>query len=137
MYRTIVKSEIYPLTITRARLHSADSITIDADLFDAADLRPGEQVAIACSTNGARLETYAVKGERGTGIVALSGPAVHLIRTGDQIAIASYASILDSDAASVRRRVIVVDRHNRHIDPDGPTVRISAGNHACPGALPA
>ena len=115
MYRTMLKSEIHTLTVSCALLHCADSITIDADLFDAADLRAGERVTIVCSTNGARLETYAIKGERGTGIVALNGAAVHLIRTGDRVAIASYASIPDAESLSFRPSVVIVDDHNKPI----------------------
>ena len=115
MYRTMIKSEIYTLTVSRALLHPMDSITIDADLVDAADLRPGERVTILSCDNGARVETCVVRGERGSGIVAVNGPAVHLIRTGDRVCIASYAAIPDAESRSFRPSVVIVDDHNRPI----------------------
>jgi aspartate 1-decarboxylase len=117
MYRTLLKSEIRNVTVTGAHLHCSGSVTIDADLCEAADLTHGERVAVLNSTNGARLETYVVEGERGTGIIAVNGAAAHLVRTGDTVAIASYATISDAAATRYRPRIVTVDAHNRRVPP--------------------
>ena len=75
MMRTMLKSKIHRATVTQADLHYVGSVTIDEDLLDAADLLPGEQVAIVDVTNGARLETYVIPGERGTGVIGINGAA--------------------------------------------------------------
>jgi len=75
--RTMLKSKIHRATVTQADLHYVGSVTLDADLMEAADLLPGEQVAILNITNGARLETYVIEGERGSGVVGINGAAAH------------------------------------------------------------
>ena len=93
MLRTMLKSKIHRATVTQADLHYVGSVTIDADLMDAADLLPGEQVAIVDVTNGARLETYVIEGERGTGVIGINGAAAHLVHEGDLVIIISYATL--------------------------------------------
>lgn len=117
MQRTMLKSEIRTATVTHALLHREDSITIDADLFDAADLRPGERVTVVCRSNGARLETHATRGAAGAGTISVNGAAVHFIRAGDQISIASYASMTDEQTLSFAPSIVIVDASNRHVDP--------------------
>ncbi len=85
----MLKSKIHRATVTQADLHYVGSITIDADLMDAADLLPGEQVAVLDITTGARLETYAIEGERGSGVVGINGAAAHLVRPGDLVIVVS------------------------------------------------
>ncbi len=113
MYRTMFKSKIHRATVTQADLHYVGSITIDADLMDAADLLPGEQVAVVDVTNGARLETYVIEGERGSGVIGINGAAAHLVHTGDLVIVISYASVPDAEAKAFVPTVVHVDVDNR------------------------
>lgn len=112
MYRTMFKSKIHRATVTQADLHYVGSITIDADLLDAADLLPGEQVSVVDITNGARLETYVIEGARGTGVIGINGAAAHLVHPGDMVIVISYASLPDAEAKAFQPRVVLVDAHN-------------------------
>jgi aspartate 1-decarboxylase len=120
MFRTMLKSKIHRATVTQADLHYVGSVTIDADLLDAADLLPGEQVAIVDITNGARLETYVIEGERGSGIIGINGAAAHLIHAGDLVIIISYATMETNDAKAYEPRVVFVDKDNKiqHLGDD-------------------
>ncbi|WP_326718968.1 MULTISPECIES: aspartate 1-decarboxylase [unclassified Streptomyces] len=124
MMRTIFKSKIHRATVTQADLHYVGSVTIDADLMDAADLLPGELVHIVDVTNGARLETYVIEGERGSGVIGINGAAAHLVHPGDLVIIISYAQVSDAEARELRPRVVHVDRDNRIValgaDPSEP-----------------
>lgn len=111
--RTMFKSKIHRATVTQADLHYIGSVTIDADLLDAADLLPGEQVAIVDITNGARLETYVIPGERGSGVIGINGAAAHLVHPGDLVIIISYAQMDNATARSYEPRVVHVDAGNR------------------------
>src|SRR5699024_759976 len=91
MFRTMLKSKIHRATVTHADLHYVGSVTVDAELMKAADLYEGEQVAIVDVTNGARLETYVITGEPGTGVIGINGAAAHLIDPGDIVILISYA----------------------------------------------
>ena len=113
MYRTMFKSKIHRATVTQADLHYVGSITIDADLLDAADLLPGEQVAVVDITNGARLETYVIEGERGSGVIGINGAAAHLVHPGDMVIVISYASMPDAEAKAYVPKVVQVDGANR------------------------
>ena len=101
MFRTMLKSKIHRATVTQADLHYVGSVTVDADLLDAADLLPGEQVAIVDVTNGARLETYVIPGERGSGVIGINGAAAHLVHPGDLVILISYAQMDDARGADV------------------------------------
>jgi aspartate 1-decarboxylase len=116
MYRTMLKSKIHRATVTQADVHYVGSVTIDADLMEAADLLPGEQVAIVDVTNGARLETYVIEGAPGSGVIGINGAAAHLIHPDDLVIIISYAMLSDADARARQPRVVHVDRANRIID---------------------
>jgi aspartate 1-decarboxylase len=120
MYRTMLKSKIHRATVTQADLHYVGSITIDADLMDAADLLPGEQVAVVDVTNGARLETYVIGGERGSGVIGINGAAAHLAHPGDLVIVISYATLPDTEAKAFEPRIVHVDEHNaiRHLGAD-------------------
>ncbi|MFI6935721.1 aspartate 1-decarboxylase [Streptomyces sp. NPDC050287] len=124
MLRTLFKSKIHRATVTQADLHYVGSVTIDADLLDAADLLPGELVHIVDITNGARLETYVIEGERGSGVVGINGAAAHLVHPGDLVIIISYAQMTDAEAREFAPRVVHVDRDNRVValgtDPSEP-----------------
>ena len=80
MFRTMLKSKIHRATVTQSDLHYVGSVTVDEDLMDAADLLPGEQIAIVDVTNGARLETYVIPGALGSGVVGINGAAAHLMQ---------------------------------------------------------
>jgi aspartate 1-decarboxylase len=114
--RTMLKSKIHRATVTQADLHYVGSLTIDKDLMDAADLLPGEQVAVVDVTNGARLETYVIEGERGTGVIGINGAAAHLVHPGDLVIIISYAQMDDELARRFRPRVVHVDGRNRIVE---------------------
>jgi aspartate 1-decarboxylase len=115
MYRTMFKSKIHRATVTQADLHYVGSLTIDADLMDAADLLPGEKVQIVDIANGARLETYVIEGERGSGVIGINGAAAHLVHPGDLVIIISYAQVSEAEAKAFEPRVVHVDGHNRLI----------------------
>ncbi len=91
-------------------------MTIDADLMDAADLLEGEQVTIVDIDNGARLETYAITGRRGTGVIGINGAAAHLVHPGDLVILIAYGVMTDAEAREYRPRVVFVDADNRQID---------------------
>src|SRR5919202_970487 len=112
MLRTLFKSKIHRATVTQADLHYVGSVTIDADLLDAADLLPGELVHIVDITNGARLETYVIEGERGSGVIGINGAAAHLVHPGDLVIVISYAALPDAEARSLQPRVVHVGARN-------------------------
>ncbi|MFD6023918.1 aspartate 1-decarboxylase [Streptomyces griseoluteus] len=113
MLRTMFKSKIHRATVTQADLHYVGSVTIDAELLEAADLLPGELVHIVDVTNGARLETYVIEGERGSGVIGINGAAAHLVQPGDLVIIISYAQVSDAEARELKPRVVHVDAGNR------------------------
>lgn len=112
MYRTMFKSKIHRATVTHADLHYVGSVTIDTELLEAADILPGELVSIVDVTNGARLETYTIAGERGSGVIGINGAAAHLVREGDLVIIIAYASMDDEEARTFRPSVVHVDANN-------------------------
>nr|WP_278044335.1 aspartate 1-decarboxylase [Blastococcus saxobsidens] len=120
----MLKSKIHRATVTQADLHYVGSVTIDEDLLDAADLLPGEQVAIVDVTNGARLETYVIPGERGTGVIGINGAAAHLVHPGDLVILISYGLMDETEAKSYLPKVVHVDAANRVVelgaDPSAP-----------------
>ncbi|GAA2029820.1 aspartate 1-decarboxylase [Agromyces tropicus] len=113
MLRTLLKSKIHRATVTHADLHYVGSLTIDADLLDAADLVPGEQVAVVDVTNGARLETYVIEGERGSGVIGINGAAAHLVGVGDLVIVISYALVGADELDGWSPRIVHVDGGNR------------------------
>jgi aspartate 1-decarboxylase len=111
--RNMFKSKIHRATVTQADLHYVGSVTVDLDLLDAADILPGELVAIVDVTNGARLETYTIAGERGSGVIGINGPASHLIQEGDIVILITYALMTTEQAKAYDPKVVHVDQHNR------------------------
>lgn len=111
----LLKSKIHRVKITQAELHYVGSITIDEDLMDAANLIEHEKVHIVNINNGERLETYVIKGERGTGNICLNGPAARKAQVGDIVIIISYASMEFEAAKSFKPTVIFPDEQNRLI----------------------
>ena len=113
MLRTMMKSKIHRATVTQADLHYVGSVTVDEDLLDAADLLPGEQVPIVDVNNGARLETYVIAGERGSGVIGINGAAAHLVHPGDLVILIAYGQMDDAEARDYQPRVVFVDADNR------------------------
>jgi aspartate 1-decarboxylase len=113
MQRTMLKSKIHRATVTQADLHYVGSVTVDEDLMDAADLLPGEQVAIVDITNGARLETYVITGPRGSGIIGINGAAARLVHPGDLVILIAYGIMDTTEARTFEPRVVFVDAGNR------------------------
>ncbi len=124
MFRTMLKSKIHRVTVTQADLNYVGSVTVDEDLMDAADLLPGEQVAIVDITNGARLETYVIPGERGSGVIGINGAAAHLVHPGDLVILISYGLMDETEVNSWIPKVVHVDGANRVVelgaDPSAP-----------------
>jgi aspartate 1-decarboxylase len=111
--RIMMKSKIHRATVTQADLDYVGSVTLDAALMEAADLLEGEQVAIVDITNGARIETYVIPGERGSGVIGINGAAAHLVHPGDLVIIMSYAVLSDAEARALKPLVVHVDGQNR------------------------
>ena len=116
MFRTMLKSKIHRATVTHADLHYVGSVTIDADLMEAADLLEGEQVTIVDIDNGNRLVTYAITGQRGSGVIGINGAAAHLVHPGDLVILIAYGTMDDAQAREYRPRIVFVDADNRQID---------------------
>jgi aspartate 1-decarboxylase len=102
--------------VTDANLHYVGSITVDRDLMDLADLLEYEQVAVVDVDNGARLETYVIEGERGSGDICLNGAAARLVQPGDRVIIISYADYDRAELEEYAPTVVHVDRSNQPID---------------------
>ncbi|MBI2886919.1 MAG: aspartate 1-decarboxylase [Chloroflexi bacterium] len=117
MIRTMLKSKIHRATVTDANLHYEGSITIDADLMDAADILPYEQVQVLDVDNGSRLSTYAIEGPRGSGIICINGAAARLVSAGDTVIILTYTDLDDSQLRDYHPRKVYVDRRNRIKQP--------------------
>ena len=109
----IFKSKIHRVRVTQAELHYVGSITIDEDLIEAANMIPNEKVQIVNVNNGERLETYVIKGERGSGMVCLNGPAARKVQVGDVVIIISYATMDWEEAKTFEPTVIFPDENNR------------------------
>ncbi|NVK49119.1 MAG: aspartate 1-decarboxylase [Cyclobacteriaceae bacterium] len=111
----VMKSKIHRVKVTQAELHYVGSITVDEDLMDAANIIENEKVQIVNINNGERLETYVIKGERGSGQICLNGPAARKVAVGDIIIIISYAGMDFEEAKKYKPVVIFPDDHNRLI----------------------
>jgi len=109
----MLKSKIHRATVTHADLHYVGSVTVDRDLLDAADLLPGELVAIVDVTTGARLETYVIEGERGSGVIGINGAAAHLVHPGDIVILISYLQVAYGEEHAYAPRIVHVDAANR------------------------
>ena len=113
MMRTMMKAKIHRATVTEANLEYEGSITIDPDLLEAADILPYERVDVLDVTNGARLQTYVIEGERGSGEICVNGAAAHLIKPHDVVIIASWAEVPEECARTWQARRVFVDARNR------------------------
>ena len=124
MHRTVMNGKIHRATVTQADLHYVGSVTIDAHLLQASDIVEGEKVQIVDVTNGARLETYAITGEPGSGQICINGAAAHLVHPGDLVIIVSYVQLDAQELRDHLPHVVHVDADNRIVglgsDPAEP-----------------
>lgn len=124
MRRTLLYAKIHRATVTKADLHYVGSLTVDADLLEASGLMDGELVQVVDITNGARLETYVITGEAGSGVLGINGAAAHLVHPGDLVIIMSFAQLEQHEWHAHRPNVVHVDANNKVIgtghDPAEP-----------------
>jgi aspartate 1-decarboxylase len=120
MHRTMLRSKIHRAVVTEADLHYVGSLTLDPDLLDAADLLPGELVQVTDISNGARVETYVIEGERGSRVVGINGAAARLIHPGDLIIVMGFAIVTEEEARDLKPSIVIVDADNRIVPPEGP-----------------
>lgn len=113
MFRQMMKAKIHRATVTEANLNYVGSVTIDQDLMELVDILPDEKVQIVNNNNGARFETYAIPGPRGSGVVCLNGAAARLVQPGDTVIIINYGLLSDEEARNHRPRVAIMDERNR------------------------
>lgn len=111
----VVKSKLHRVTVTEANLNYIGSITIDEDLMDAANLIEGEKVQIVNNNNGERLETYVIRGERGSGAICLNGAAARKVQPGDIVIIMSYAQMEFEEAKTFKPWVVFPDTKTNKI----------------------
>ncbi len=131
MRRTFFKSKIHRATVTQADLDYEGSVTIDEDLMDAAAIWNYEAVHIWNITRGTRLQTYAIRGPRGSGVVCINGAAAHLNKPGDMVILATFAELEESEARTFVPKVVLVDPQNKIVVKDaveiaGPARRVLA-----------
>ncbi|PCF48365.1 aspartate 1-decarboxylase [Staphylococcus delphini] len=116
MIRTMMNAKIHRARVTEANLNYVGSITIDQDILDAVDILPNEKVAIVNNNNGARLETYVIAGERGSGKICLNGAAARLVQVGDVVIIMTYAQLDETELKSHSPKVAVMNEHNEIVE---------------------
>ncbi|PHS35806.1 MAG: aspartate 1-decarboxylase [Alkaliphilus sp.] len=116
MMLNFFKSKIHRATVTEANLNYVGSITIDEDLLEKANIYPNERVQIVNNNNGARLETYVIKGERGSGVICVNGAAARLVQPGDNVIIIAYCWIHEKEVQDFEPKIIILDEENKIID---------------------
>lgn len=131
MRRTFFKSKIHRATVTHADLEYEGSVSIDEDLLEAANIWEYEAVHVWNITRGTRLQTYAIKGPRGSGVICINGAAAHLNKPGDMVILATFAELEETEARAHVPTVVLVDRQNRIVAKDavevpGPARRVTA-----------
>jgi aspartate 1-decarboxylase len=114
--RTMLKGKIHRATVTEANIDYEGSITIDKDLMEKADILPYEQVHVLDINNGARLVTYTIEGERGSGVICMNGAAAKLVSKGDLVIIISYCTVSEFEAHSIIPKLVYVDKNNRIVE---------------------
>lgn len=112
MLYTMFHGKIHRAVVTQARLDYMGSVTIDADLLDAAGILPGERVQVVNNHNGERLETYTIAGKRGSGVICLNGAAARKAQVGDTVIIIAYALLDEKEAKKLVPKVVIVDEKN-------------------------
>ena len=126
MNRTMLKSKIHRARVTGADLHYVGSVTIDRDLLEAADILEHELVHVLDVDNGARLETYAIAGQPGSGEITINGAAARLVSVGDTVIVVSYATYDEDELAARRPRVVHVDASNSIVEVDDRVAELLA-----------
>ena len=131
MRRTFFKSKIHRATVTHADLDYEGSVTIDEDLLEASGILEYEAVHVWNITRGTRLQTYAIKGGRGSGVICINGAAAHLNKPGDLVILATFAELEESEVRAFKPPVVLVDRQNRIVSAPaaevaGPARRVMA-----------
>jgi aspartate 1-decarboxylase len=112
----MLNSKIHRARVTEANLNYVGSITIDRDILDAAGMLPNEKVHIVNNNNGARLETYIIEGERGTGVVCLNGAAARLVQPGDIIIILTYVQLTEEEMKRHHPTIAIMDKNNQIVE---------------------
>lgn len=113
MLRTILRAKIHMATVTESNLMYEGSITVDAEIMDAAGIKPYEQVMVSNLNNGERFETYVIEGRRGSGTIALNGPTARKGVPGDRIIIFNYALVDDKDIHDYKPRIVLLGEKNK------------------------
>ena len=116
MFRTLLKSKIHRVAVTQCELHYEGSCAIDEDLLDAANIMANEQVHIWNINNGERFITYAIKGERGSGMISVNGSAARRASAGDLLIIAAFAQVHEDQVATHEPQLVFVDANNRQVE---------------------
>ncbi|ENQ3104651.1 L-aspartate 1-decarboxylase [Bacillus sp. 491mf] len=116
MFRTMMRAKLHRGTVTEANLNYVGSITIDEDLMDAVGIVENEKVQIVNNNNGARLETYVIKGERGTGVICLNGAAARLVQPGDKVIIICYGLVSEDKVLTHIPKIAVLDDNNQIVE---------------------
>ena len=132
----MMTGKIHRATVTGADLHYVGSVTVDADLLDAADILPGQEVDVVDVTNGARLTTYAIPGDRGSGVLTINGAAAHLVGEGDIVILISYSLLDDASARAYRPHVVFVDADNRVVEHGAEPGRVPPDHGLTSAGLP-
>ena len=115
MFRTLLKSKIHRVAVTQCELHYEGSCAIDEDLLDAANIAENEQIHIWNINNGERFITYAIKGQRGSGMISVNGSAARRACVGDLLIIAAFAQVGEEELATHQPRLVFVDENNRQV----------------------
>ncbi len=116
MFRTLLKSKIHRVAATHAELHYEGSCAIDEDLLDAANLCENEQIHIWNINNGERFVTYAIKGERGSGMISVNGSAARRAQVGDLLIIAAFAQVHEDHVAQHKPKLVFVNERNQQVE---------------------
>lgn len=136
MQRTMLYAKLHRVTVSQSDMNYVGSVTIDGDLLKAAALLPGERVDVVDVTNGARLTTYVIEGEAGSGQICINGAAAHLIQPGDIAIIIAYAQMDEVEARTFVPRVVFVDHDNHIVDIGGDPAVVPGGFGIEPSGKP-
>lgn len=116
MLREMMLGKIHRATVTGAKLDYVGSITVDSTLLEASGILPGQKVDVVDVTNGARLSTYTISGQAGSGTIQLNGAAAHLVHEGDLVIIIAYGQLSDEELADYTQKVVFVDDRNHIVE---------------------
>ena len=118
MLRTLLKSKIHRASVTESNVNYVGSLTIDSYLMELADIKEYEQIQVLNIINGERLTTYAIRGQKNSGVICANGAASHKIKTGDLVIILSYAQFSESEIKDFKPKIVHVDKNNRPMITD-------------------